>query len=53
MVEGINALPAARKLAKKYKVEMPIVNTVAEILSGDLPASNALAALMGRNLKRE
>ena len=51
--EGINALPAARKLAKKYKVEMPIVNTVAEILSGDLPASNALAALMGRNLKRE
>ncbi len=53
VVEGINALPAARKLAKKYKVEMPIVNTVAEILSGDLPASNALAALMGRNLKRE
>lgn len=53
VVEGINALPAARKLAKKYKVEMPIVNTVAEILSGDLPAGNALAALMGRNLKRE
>lgn len=53
VVEGINALPAARKLAKKYKVEMPIVNTVAEILSGDLPAGNALAALMGRDLKRE
>lgn len=53
VVEGINALPAARKLAKKYKVEMPIVDVVAAIISGELDARNAVASLMGRDLKRE
>ena len=53
VVEGINALPAATKLAKKYKVEMPIVSAVDDILSGRLDACDALAALMGRQLKRE
>ena len=53
VVEGINALPAARKLAKKYKVEMPIVEVVAAIISGELDARNAVASLMGRDLKRE
>lgn len=53
VVEGINALPAACRLAKKYKVEMPIVQSVDAILSGKLEARNALAALMGRNLKHE
>ena len=47
------ALPAARKLAKKYKVEMPIVDVVANILSGHLEARNAVASLMGRDLKKE
>lgn len=53
VVEGINALPAACRLAKKYKVEMPIVQSVDAILSGRLEAKNALAALMGRDLKHE
>ncbi|MDD4849871.1 MAG: NAD(P)-dependent glycerol-3-phosphate dehydrogenase [Gemmiger sp.] len=53
VVEGINALPAAKKLAKQYRVEMPIVETVDAILSGKLEAKNALAALMNRDLKRE
>ena len=53
VVEGINALPAACRLAKKYKVEMPIVQAVEAILDGKLEARNALMALMGRNLKRE
>lgn len=53
VVEGINALPAAHKLAKKYKVEMPIVEVVADILSGQLEARNAVASLMGRDLKKE
>ena len=53
VVEGINALPAARKLAKKYKVEMPIVDVVAAIISGEMDARNAVASLMGRDLKRE
>ena len=53
VVEGINALPAACRLAKKYRVEMPIVQSVDAILSGKLEARNALAALMGRDLKHE
>ena len=53
VVEGINALPAACRLAKKYKVEMPIVQSVDAILGGRLAAGNALASLMGRDLKRE
>lgn len=53
VVEGINALPAACRLAKKYKVDMPIVQSVDAILGGRMPASNALASLMGRDLKRE
>ena len=48
-----NALPAACKLAKKYKVEMPIVNAVDDILSGRLAARDALATMMGRQLKQE
>ena len=53
VVEGINALPAACHLAIKYKLEMPIVQSVDAILSGKLEARNALAALMGRDLKHE
>ena len=53
VVEGINALPAARKLARQYQVEMPIVEAVHGIVSGTLSARNAVAALMGRGLKRE
>lgn len=53
VVEGINALPAACRLAKKYKVDMPIVQSVDAILGGSMPACNALASLMGRDLKRE
>ena len=53
VVEGINALPAARRLAKKYKVEMPIVEAMGAILDGRLSARSAVATLMGRDLKRE
>ena len=49
----VKDLPAARRLAKKYKVEMPIVENVGAILDGTLAARDALAALMGRNLKAE
>ena len=53
VVEGINALPAARRLAKKYKVEMPIVEAMGAILDGRLSARSTVATLMGRDLKRE
>ena len=53
VVEGINALPAACRLARQYKVEMPIVQAVEAILDGKLEARSALMSLMGRSLKRE
>ena len=53
VVEGINALPAACHLAKKHKVEMPIVQAVEAILDGKLEARSALMSLMGRSLKKE
>ncbi len=53
VVEGINALPAACRLAALYKVEMPIVQSVACILDGKLAARDALNALMNRDLKHE
>ena len=53
VVEGVNALPAACRLAAKYKVEMPIVQSVAAILDGKLAARDALNALMTRDLKHE
>ncbi len=53
VVEGINALPAACRLAALYKVDMPIVQSVACILDGKLAARDALNALMNRDLKHE
>ena len=53
VVEGINALPAACRLAARYKVEMPIVQAVAAILDGKMAARDALNTLMTRDLKQE
>ena len=53
VVEGINALPAAMKLAQKYAVEMPIVETVNAIVTGRTDATQAVAALMTREPKSE
>ena len=53
VVEGINALPAATRLAKKYEVEMPIVETVYAVVSGSVDVSMAIQSLMSRNLKSE
>lgn len=53
VVEGINALPAAISLAKKYDVEMPIVETVDAVISGKVQASEAIRTLMSREPKSE
>ena len=53
VVEGINALPAAMELAAKYKVEMPIVQTVNAIVKEGMSASDALCTLMDRDKKNE
>ncbi len=53
VVEGINALPAAMKLAEKYDVDMPITRAVNAIINGDIAASDAVRMLMGREKKTE
>ena len=53
VVEGLNALPAAIRLAKMYDVEMPIVETVDAVVSGRTPVSNAVHLLMSRGQKTE
>ncbi len=53
VVEGLNALPAAIKLAKKYNVEMPIVEAVDAICNGKMAVSEAIHALLSRELKSE
>ena len=53
VVEGLNALPAAMRLAKEYQVEMPIVETVHAVVSGQTPVSNAVYLLMSRDQKAE
>lgn len=53
VVEGLNALPAAITLAKKYDVEMPIVETVDAIVSGRVDIGSAIDTLMSRELKSE
>ena len=53
VVEGINALPAAIKLAEKYGVDMPIVFTVNEIVKNNISPNDAAVMLMTRDKKSE
>ena len=53
VVEGVNALPAAMRLAEKYQVEMPITRAVSEVVNGKMNASDAVRLLMGREKKPE
>ena len=53
VVEGINALPAAMKLVKKYAVEMPIVEGVYGIVHGNILPSDVVRQLMSRDRKTE
>ncbi len=53
VVEGVYSAKAALSLAKKYNVEMPIVEKVNEILFEDKQATDALAELMTRDKKSE
>ena len=53
VVEGINALPAAVRLAQMYHVEMPIVEAVNAVVNGDMTPSDAVRRLMTRDQKPE
>jgi glycerol-3-phosphate dehydrogenase (NAD(P)+) len=51
--EGVATAEALRELARAHGVEMPIVETVCDILSGFLPPREAVRRLMTRDLKDE
>ena len=53
VVEGLNALPAALRLAKQYNVEMPIIETVDAVVSGQTPVADAVRLLMKRGQRSE
>lgn len=53
VVEGLNALPAALRLAEKYNVDMPIVETVDAVVSGRTAVADAVRLLMTRGQKSE
>ncbi len=53
VVEGINALPAAMKLAEKYETELPIISAVDVVIHHGANAADAVRQLMGRETKSE
>lgn len=53
VVEGINALPAATALARKYEVEVPIISAVDAVVNHGLSAHEAVDTLFTRELKGE
>ncbi len=53
VVEGINALPAAMRLAQKYNVEMPIVAAVNAVVNHGADARHEVMLLMTREQRSE
>lgn len=53
VVEGINALPAAMRLAQRYQIEMPIVEAVNAVVNGGASLKDTVDKLMGRDQKPE
>lgn len=53
VVEGVYSAKAAMGLAKKYNVQLPIIEQVNEILFDDKPAAEAVKELMMRDKKIE
>ena len=53
VVEGINALPAAMRLAEKYQVEMPLAAAVNAVVNTGADPREAVANLMARDQTTE
>ncbi|MGN0305911.1 MAG: NAD(P)H-dependent glycerol-3-phosphate dehydrogenase [Lachnospiraceae bacterium] len=53
VVEGVYSAKAAMKLADKYKVSMPIIEQVNQVLFANKPAAEAVRDLMLRDKKLE
>ena len=53
VVEGINALPAAIKLGKRYRVELPIIEAVNAVINESANTKDTVNGLMIRDKKTE
>ena len=53
VVEGVNALKAAKRLEERYQVELPIIDVVYDILMNGVDVNTAIVSLFGRSQKSE
>lgn len=53
VVEGINALPAAKQLMERYSVEMPIISAVYNVIYENITPDAAVKQLMERGKRCE
>lgn len=53
LAEGVETAPALTARARVHKIELPIAQTIAEILDGSLGVTQALPRLMARPLTNE
>lgn len=53
VVEGINAIPATLQLARKYKVSMPIVEAVNEVINNECDPKEMVVSMMNRDKRSE
>lgn len=53
VVEGINAIPAAMKLKKRYGQDMPIISAVDAVVNGNADPGDKVRELMAREKRNE
>lgn len=53
VVEGVNALKAAKELMQKYQVELPIIEAVYKVVYDGIPAKAVVSELFSRKTKHE
>ena len=53
VAEGVDAARAARALARRHGIEMPITQGVASVLDGEMPVREAVEALLRREPKTD
>jgi glycerol-3-phosphate dehydrogenase (NAD(P)+) len=53
VAEGVKTTKAARNLAQKVEVDMPIVETIYEVIEHGISAKDAVAKLLEREVKHE
>ena len=53
VVEGLNALPAAVALCEHFRMDMPLINAVRQVVLENADPSDVVRELMNRSLKME